>query len=64
VQLAKEERPRLVLVAVGELEAVRAVDRHRVDPQPLQRLEERVARASVERDALLQLGLSSVATVT
>ena len=55
VQLAREEGARLVLVAVGELEAVRPVDGERVDAQPLQRLEERVAGASVERDSLLQL---------
>ena len=55
VQLAEEKGPRLLLVAVGELQAVRPVDRHRVDAQPLQRLEQRVAGAAVERDALLQL---------
>src|SRR5439155_504736 len=55
VQLAEEERPRLLLVTAGELEAVRPVDRHRIDVQALQRLEERVAGAAVEGDSLLQL---------
>ncbi len=55
VQLAEEKGPRLLLVAVGELQAVRAVDRHRVDAQPLQRLEQRVPGTAVERDALLEL---------
>ena len=55
VQLAQEEGPRLLLVAARELEAVRAVDRHRVDVQALQRLQERVAGAAVEGDSLLQL---------
>ena len=55
VQLAQEEGPRLLLVTARELEAVRPVDRHRVDVQALQRLEERVAGAAVERDSLLQL---------
>ena len=55
VQLARQQRPRLLLVLAGELEAVRAVDRHRVDVQPLERLEDRLARAAVERDALLHL---------
>src|SRR5205814_10561143 len=54
VQLAQEEGPRLLLVTAGELEAVRAVDRHRIDVQALQRLEERIARAAVEGDSLLQ----------
>src|SRR5581483_4022035 len=47
--------PRLVLAAVCELEAVRPVDRHRVDAEPLQRLEDGVAGAPVEGDTLLQL---------
>ena len=55
VQLADEERPRLVVALVGELEAVRPVDRHRVDVQPLQRLEDRLAGAPEEGDALLDL---------
>ena len=55
VELAHEPRLRLVLVAARELEAVRPVDRHRVDPQPLQRLEDRLAGAAVERHALLHL---------
>ena len=38
-----------------ELEAVRAVDGHRVDAQPLQRLQQRLAGAPVERDALVHL---------
>ena len=56
MQLAGEERPGLVLVAAGELEAVRPVDRERVDAEPLQRLEDRLAGAPVERHALLHLG--------
>src|SRR2546430_1387001 len=55
MQLAEEKGPRLVLVAVGELDAVRPVDRHRIDVQALQRLEYRVAGAAVERNALLEL---------
>ena len=55
VELAEEERPRLVLVAVRELEAVRPVYGHRVDAQALERLQDRLARAAVERDALLHL---------
>ena len=39
----------------AELEAVRAVDGQRVDVEPLQRLEERLAGAAEERDALLDL---------
>ena len=55
VQLADEERPGLVLVFVGELEAVRPVDRERIDAEPLQRLEHRLTRPSVEGDPLLYL---------
>src|SRR5690348_9630580 len=55
VQLAQEVWPRLLLIAARELETVRPVNRHRVDVEPLQRLEERVAGATVEGDALLQL---------
>ncbi len=55
VQFAHEKRPRLFLVAVGELQAVRAVHRQRIDAQPLQRLEEGIARTSIERHALLEL---------
>src|SRR4029079_881345 len=55
VQLAQEEGLRLLLVAAGELDAVRPVDRHRIDVQALQRLEECVAGAAVEGDSLLQL---------
>src|SRR5437588_718025 len=44
VELTEEERARLLLVAVGELEAVRPVDRHRVDAEALERLE--IGRAS------------------
>ena len=40
---------------VRELEAVRPVDRERVDVQPLERLEERLAGAPEEGDALLDL---------
>ena len=41
-----------VVVLRPELEAVRAVDRERIDAEPLQRLQERIARAAEERDAL------------
>jgi hypothetical protein len=58
VQLAPEPATRLLLVVgVPELEAVRPVDRQRVDVEPLQRLEDRLAGASKERHALLRLGL-------
>jgi hypothetical protein len=53
VQLACQERPRLVRVAVDELETVRPIDGERIDVEPLQRLEDRLPRAPVERDALL-----------
>ena len=57
VQLARQPAARLVVGgAAGELDAVRAVDGHRVDAQPLERLEDRLPRAPVERDALLCLG--------
>ena len=55
MQLANEEWPRLVIRLVGELEAVRPVDRHRVDVEPLQRLEDRLACAPEEGDAFLNL---------
>ena len=42
-------------VAARELDGVRPVDLHRVDVQPLQRLDQRVPGAAVEGDALLQL---------
>ena len=48
-------RARSSVVGAGELEAVRAVDGQRVDAQPLQRLEDRLAGAAEERDALLDL---------
>jgi hypothetical protein len=53
VQLAREPGPRLLLVGACELEAVRPVHGQRVDVQPLQRLEQRLAGAPVERHALL-----------
>ena len=56
VQLAPQPRAALVLRPVDELEAVRPVDRHRVDAEPLQRLEHRLPGAAEEGDALLQLG--------
>ena len=56
VELAREPRPGLVLVLHRELEAVRPVHRHRVDAKALERLEDRLAGAAVERHALLQLG--------
>ena len=55
VQLAREHRARLLRLLSGELEAVRAVDRERVDVQALQRLDDRLAGAPVERHALLRL---------
>jgi len=56
VQLADEEGLGFLGVLVGELEAVGAVDRERVDVQPLERLEHRLAGSPVEGDALLHLG--------
>jgi len=55
VQLAGEPRPRLLRVAPGELEGVCPVDRHRIDVQPLQGLQHRLARTAVEGDSLLHL---------
>src|SRR5206468_1584779 len=55
VQLANEEGAGLLVGLVRELEAVRPVHGQRVDVQPLERLEDRLARASEERDALLHL---------
>ena len=55
VQLAREHRARLLRLLSGELEAVRPVDGERVDVQPLERLDDRLAGAAVERDALLRL---------
>jgi hypothetical protein len=57
MQLARQPRPRLLLVPTGELEAVRPVHGERVDAQPLQRLQQRLSGAAVERDALLHLRL-------
>src|SRR5207253_11214935 len=55
------ERPRLVLVAVRELDAVRPVHRHRVDVEPLEGLEDRLPGPPVESDPLLNLcGLRAV----
>ena len=51
-----EPRRRLLVVLRPELEAVRAVDRERVDAEPLQRLQQRVAGAAEEGDALGDLG--------
>ena len=56
VQLLRQPRPGLLRILAGELEAVRPVHGHRVDPQALQRLQQRLARPSVERNALLHLG--------
>ena len=56
VELAREPRCRLAGVLRSELEAVGAVDRERVDLEALQRLEDRVAGAAEERDALGDLG--------
>src|SRR5918999_5137777 len=55
VDLARKPRGSLLLIAAVELEAVGAVDRHRVDVQPLERLQDRLTRAAEERHALLQL---------
>jgi hypothetical protein len=55
VELAREPCARLLLVAPGELDAVRPVDRGRIDVEPLQRLEDRLARAAKERDAFVLL---------
>ena len=50
-------RARLVLVLADELDAVRAVDGERVDPEPLERLQDRLAGAAEEGDALMDLAL-------
>ena len=55
VQLARQPGRRLLEALAAELETVRAVDRHRVDVQPLQRLLQRLAGAAEEGDALLDL---------
>ena len=55
VQLAGQPRRRLLEALAAELEAVRAVDDHRVDVQALQRLLQRLAGAAEEGDALLDL---------
>ena len=55
MQLAGQHGACLLLLLAGELEAVRPVDRHRVDVQALQRLQNRLSRAPVERDTLLRL---------
>ena len=56
MDLPRQPRCRLLVVLGAELEAVRAVDRERIDGEPLQRLQERVARAAEERDAFGDLG--------
>ena len=43
---------------IARLQAVRAVQQARVDPEPLHRLEHRLAGAAEERDALGELGRS------
>ena len=55
MQLPCQPGPGLLGILAVELEAVRAVDRHRVDAQALQRLQDRLARAPVEGDAFLYL---------
>ena len=55
VQLAREHRARLLRLLARELEAVRPVDGERVDVQALERLDDRLAGATVERHALLRL---------
>ena len=53
---ARASATRGVLRILGaELEAVRAVDRERIDAQPLERLEHGLPGAAEERDALLDL---------
>ena len=56
MQLAREPRCRLLVLLGAELEAVRPVDRERIDAEALQRLEQGVAGATEERDALRDLG--------
>ena len=54
VQLAGQPALRLLVGrALRELDAVRPVDRHRVDAQPLERLQDRLPRPAVEGDPLL-----------
>src|SRR5215210_4062187 len=43
VELARQERARLLFVSFRELDAVRAVYRHRIDVETLQRLQNRLA---------------------
>ena len=54
---SRVSQPRCLFVrgALGELDAVRPVDGHRVDAQPLERLEHGLAGAPEERDAFLRL---------
>jgi hypothetical protein len=56
VQLTREPRRRLLVLLGAELEAVRPVDREGIDAEALQRLEQGVACAAEERDALRDLG--------
>ena len=55
VNLAGEPLAGLLLVRVGELEAVRPVDRHRVDLEPLQRLQNCLPGAAEEGDPFVLL---------
>jgi hypothetical protein len=55
MELAGEPRVGLLLVGARELQAVRAVDCRRVHVQALERLEDRLASAPEERDALVLL---------
>jgi hypothetical protein len=57
VDLAGEPPVRLLLVRPGELEAVRPVDRGRIDMEPLQRLQHCLTRAAEEGHALVLLGV-------
>ena len=50
-----EPGPSLFGILPRQLEAVRPVHGHRIDSQPLQRLQERLPRPAVERDALVHL---------
>ena len=56
VELAANETQRLLVALALVLEDVRSVDRHRVDPQALDGLEERLPGSAEERDPFLNLG--------
>ena len=61
IAISSTRRPHALLggqVGLGDraLDAERAVDDQRVDPEPLEAFHQRVAGAAVEGDALLDLG--------